>query len=203
MCFNKGMSFKNSNEITVKVKCELEEFYKILEKKDFKMIEEFTLDDIYMIPSDLQVENLTTREILSKAILIRDINEITFNQFKKKITYKIKNIDEFGNILQQKAISCNVKDIEEAKNFIEAIGYKKIMNIKEHDFVYIKDNFQFAVKDILNGDKLIEVEMGTNEEFDTIEELKNKLEEFQIPVDTNNLFVKKAEMELNKILGRN
>lgn len=33
------MGLKESNEITVKIKCELDEFYKIMEEKVFKIVE--------------------------------------------------------------------------------------------------------------------------------------------------------------------
>lgn len=32
------MSLKESNEITIKIKCELREFYKIIEEKGFKKV---------------------------------------------------------------------------------------------------------------------------------------------------------------------
>ena len=76
------------------------------------------------------------------------------------------------------------------------------MNIKEDDIVYKKDGFKLATKDIKNGDKLIEIEMEENEELDTIEKLIQKINEIEIPIYTNNYFVKKAEIELNKILKR-
>ena len=36
------MSLKESNEITVKIKCELNEFYKIVKEKGFKIIDKFS-----------------------------------------------------------------------------------------------------------------------------------------------------------------
>ena len=52
----------------------------------------FSLNDIFMIPNHIkkEIDNLTSREILKRAILIRDID----NQFKvrknRKITFKKK-----------------------------------------------------------------------------------------------------------------
>ena len=42
------MSLKQSNEITLKIKCKIEEFYKILEEKNFKIIDEFFMNDIIL-----------------------------------------------------------------------------------------------------------------------------------------------------------
>ena len=76
------------------------------------------------------------------------------------------------------------------------------MCIKEDDVVYEKDGFQLAIKDISNGDKLIEVETNANDEFDSVEKLINRVNQLDIPIYTDNYFVKKAEIELNKVLKR-
>ena len=197
------MSLKESNEITVKIKCELNEFYKIVEEKGFKIIRKFSMKDIYFIPEGVDLDITNTRNILSKAVLVRDIIEEIPNSRKRLITFKIKNFDESGNILNQKSVNCNILEIEEAKKLLEAIGYKEIMNIYEDDVVYEKDGFQLAVKDIKNGDNLIEIETEENEKLDSIEKLIQKINEIGIPIYTDNYFVKKAEIELNKILSKN
>ena len=196
------MSLKESNEITVKIKCELNEFYKIVKEKGFKIIDKFSMDDTYFIPKTLKLETMSTREILSKAVLIRDIKSEISDRITKKITFKIKNFDEYGNILSQESINCDILNIEDAKKLLRAIGYKEIMNIKEDDVVYEKDGFELAIKDINNGDKLIEIETEENNDFDTIEKLIKKVNELEIPIYTDNYFVKKAEIELDKVLNR-
>ena len=85
---------------------------------------------------------------------------------------------------------------------LQVIGYKKIMNIKEDDIVYEKDGLELAIKDIKNGEKLIEIETEDNEEFNTIDKLISKVDEIDIRIYKDNYFVKKAEIELNKILER-
>ena len=73
-----------------------------------------------------------------------------------------------------------------------------IMQIKEIDYIYKKDQLQINIKDIQNGDKLIEIE--ENEQLDTIDKIKEELEKLNIPIYTNDYFIKKAEIELKKIL---
>ena len=196
------MSLKESNEITVKIKGNLKEFYKIIESKNFKIVDKFSMNDSYFIPEKLKLSEMSTRKILSNAILIRDIRDKISGEIVKKITFKIKQFDEDGNIVNQSAINCNVYEVEEAKKLFEAIGYKQIMNIYEEDIVYEKDGFQLAIKDIKNGEKLIEVETEKSEELNTIDKLIKKINEINIPIYTDNYFVKKAEIELDKILGR-
>ena len=55
----------------------------------------------------------------------------------------------------------------------EAIEYYKIMNIVENDIVYGKGDFEIAIKDIYNGDNLIEIEtVANNKKINTIEKGK-------------------------------
>ena len=194
------MSLKENNEITLKIKCELNEFYEIMKKKGFKVIDKFRLDDTYFIPKDLKLNKTNIRYILSKAVLVRDITDEISDEKTKLITFKIKEFDENGKILNQESVNCKIYDIEDAKKLLKAIGYKEIMNIIEDDVVYEKEGFEIAVKDIKNGDKLIEIETTDNDELDTIEKLIKKVNELEIPIYTDNYFVKKAEVELEKII---
>ena len=197
-----NMSLKESNEITLKIKCELNEFYKIIEEKGFKIIDEFSMDDTYFIPKEVDLDKTDIRDTLSKALLVRDIIGKMSNKRTKLITFKIKNFDEAGNILNQESINCNILEIKDAKKLLKVIGYKEIMNIKENDVVYEKDGFQLAVKNIKDGDNLIEIETEENDEIDTIEKLIQKVNKTGIPVYTDDYFVKKAEIELEKILRK-
>lgn len=197
-----NMSLKESNEITLKIKCELNEFYKIIEEKGFKIIDEFSMDDTYFVPKEVDLDKTDIRDTLSKALLVRDIIGKMSNKRTKLITFKIKNFDKAGNILNQESINCNILEIEDAKKILKVIGYKEIMNIKENDVVYEKDGFQLAVKNIKDGDNLIEIETEENDEIDTIEKLIQKVNKMGIPVYTDDYFVKKAEIELEKILRK-
>lgn len=199
------MGTKQENEITVKIKCEINELCTILEKKGFNVVNRFTMNDIFMIPNYIkkEINNLTSRDILKRAILIRDID----NQFKghknRKITFKKKEFNNNGDILNQQAINCDIFNIDEAVNLFEAIEYYKIMNIVENDIVYGKDDFEIAIKDIKNGDKLIEVEtVANNNKINTIEKIKKQIIDLEIPIDATNFFIKKAEIELDKLMNR-
>ena len=178
---------KLSNEITVKLKCTVEEICKILESKGFQFVERYLLDDIYYIPNTINIKNMSERDILSKAIILRNVEG-----------YKKKEIDQEGNIVKQSKVDCKIIDSNDGKKFLEAIDYKAIMQIKEFDYLYKKNELQICIKDVLNGDKLIEIE--ENEQLDTIDKIKQELERLNLPVNTNDYFIKKAEIELRKIL---
>lgn len=194
------MVVKDNNEITVKIITSKEKLISALEQKGFSSGRRFSLDDYYYIPNELNIKDVSTREIISKCIIIRNI----FNDkgCTKIITYKIKEFNNNGDILNQKAINCDIYDIEQAKLLLEAIGYHQIMNIKEDNIIYCKDNLELAIKDIKNGDILIEIETVPNSNLDTIDKLKNAITELEIPILPNEFFIKKAEIELNKILNR-
>ena len=194
------MSLKESNEITVKIKCELNEFYKILENEGFKVSDRFTMEDIFFVPETLNLKEMTIRDILAKAVLVRDIIGKTSGTNTKKLTFKIKNFDESGNILNQESVNCEILNVDDAKMFLKAIGYKEIMEIYEDDIVYEKDGFEIAIKDIRNGDNLFEIETSDVEEYNTIEKLIKKINELGLPIYTDSYFVKKAEVELEKII---
>ena len=191
-----------NHEITLKITSSINDFYNILENKGFKIVDKFFLDDTYFISKDIDIKKLTPRQILTHYILIRNITQFMPNEYKViKMTYKTKNIANTGEIIDQENINCEIKNIKDGEKFLNEIGYKEIMNIKENNIVYGKDGFEIAVKDILHGDNLIEIEtVKNNIELDTIEKLKAKLNELQLPIDTNDYFVKKAEIELKKVL---
>lgn len=192
-----------SNEITVKVKCSIEELSVILGNKGFETKSIFSLDDIFLIPENLDISKMSTRDILKHAVLIREVNRKLVNKIERKIIFKKKQIDNKGNILNQESISCKIQDREDAKRLLKAIGYKEIMQVIEEDIEYIKDGFSMLCKDVIGGDNLIEVDVDEkNPKLDTIEKLVEKLNELQIPIYTDNYFVKKAEIELYKILHK-
>ena len=194
------MAEKVENEITVKVVCSENELLDYLIKQGFKAGRTFSLDDYYYIPSKLDIQNMTTREIISKAVILRYI--VDDGKIIQKITFKVKNIADNGDIISQKAINCDVLNIEDAKKLFESLDYYEIMNIKENDIIYFKNKFELAIKFIDNSDILIEIETESNTEWDTIERIKTIISEMKLPIEKGEYFIKKAENELNKILKR-
>ena len=191
------MGFKEENEITVRVQCSEDELKNILNGDKFILNNEYYAKDIFMIPRNIDRFKVATREILSKAILLREFQGISSDKHKMKITFKRKEINEKGEILQQNAINCEVLNIQDAKELFNCIGYKEIMTIKEKHFSYCKGEFKIIVKILSENNILIEAE--TNKEYRTIEKLKKEINKTNIPFDNSNYFVKKAEEELEKI----
>ncbi len=195
-----------SNEITVRITCTLQEMCNILKNKGFSIVDKYNLEDIYYTKKDVHISKENAREILKKCVLIRKVTQFIPQDFKKsytelKLTLKNKQIDNDGTIIKQEKIECKIKDIEQGKEFIKALEYKELMTIKEKDIVYEKDHLKLAIKDIENGENLIEIEtIEDNSDFDTTDKLIKKINELKIPINTEDYYVKKAEIELKKSL---
>ena len=191
---------KNNNEVTLRIKGDMDAFKNNLKEKGYVETEHFILYDTFMIPKSLEIEKLSTREIISKAIIIRKVEDIANNEIRRDVSYKMKKFNDKGEILEQKSTRLKVLDCEEAQKFMQAIGYKKLMNITEEDYGYKKDEIIITTKDVKNGDKMIEMETQfDNKNLNTVEKLIEKLKLEELPLDFEDCFVKKAEVELNKI----
>ncbi len=112
------MGIKQENEITMKVNCGISELCKILEDKGFKVVDRFTMNDIFMIPNTLKskIKTLTSREILKDAILIRDIENQFYKNRNKKITFKKKEFNKNGDILNQESILKTQESVYHSRN---------------------------------------------------------------------------------------
>ena len=196
-----------NNEITVKLKCSINEIKTILKDKGFKITNRYDVEDIYYIQKDIDMTKIPIRQILKNYILIRKIKQYEPNDFINnhniiKITYKLKDIDKNGNITKQEKYDCEIINEIQGKNILEAMNYKEIMTIKERDIVYSKNELDLEIKEIENGENLIEIETKEkNKELDTINKLKQKISQLNIPIEENDFFVSKSEIELKKILG--
>ena len=194
-----------SNEITVKLKCSINEIKNILKNKEFEIVDKYEMEDTYYISKD--INKLSPKEILKSYILIRNIKQYEPKQFIKyynviKLTYKCKNIAQNGEIISQNKKECEIKNLQDGNDFLIAIGYRKLMKIREDDIVYGKEDLKIAIKTLEDGNILLEVEtIENNNSLNTVDKLKQKIIELDLPIDKSDFFVKKAEIKLKKILG--
>ncbi len=189
---------KYENEITVETVCSLQELNNLLEKLEFKVMEEYDVFDIYML--DKNYNNTENKlELLKHSILIRDI--VGKDEETKKITYKYKEYNEKEEIVKQGKIDCEILDIEEAKNLFEALNYKELIRINDHIIVYSNNIDELAVQVVNNKHIYIEIEEKCNyinKKYNSLDEMKNVVSKYKIPIKEENYFVKKAEIELEE-----
>ena len=187
---------KKETEITVLVKSSYVDLKKELEKNGFEIKEEFELKDNYMVHNGVNLLNLSKLEILQNCILVRDIVSI-----KKELLYKYKKYGDNGDILEQGKIECPITDIDKAIEFMGAINYRTILNIYSKCIVYANKESELVVQ--LVNHKYIFIEMESEcryieRKYESVEELKNDLNRYLLPIDTSNYFVKKAELLLDE-----
>lgn len=189
---------KYENEITVETVCSLQELNNLLEKLEFKVMEEYDVFDIYML--DKNYNNTENKlELLKHCILIRDI--VGKDEETKKITYKYKEYNEKEEIVKQGKSDCEILDIEEAKNLFEALNYEELIRINDHIIVYSNNIDELAVQVVNNKHIYIEIEEKCNyinKKYNSLDEMKNVVSKYKIPIKEENYFVKKAEIELEE-----
>ena len=188
---------KIENEITVEVLETMENVITSICNSGFKLQKEYDINDIYLVKheyKDCKDYNL----LLNNSILIRDISE--YHKERKLITYKQKNIDENGDILNQINANVEIKNIDDAYNMLKLIGYTDLMKIKDHISIFVKDNGDELGLECVNDRIYIEIEEKcehTGKRYETLDYMKNIIKKLNLPIKNENYYAKKAEDVLN------
>lgn len=193
------MQRKDLIEITFKVPYSKEKIVTILKEHGFNCVGNYRLDDYYMIPSDLDIQNSSPREIVAKSVIVRHI-EHSDGRDENYITTKEKIINDKDEIVFQRITNFETYNIEDAKILLETLGYMEIINIKENGESYGNEELDIAIKDVEGLGIIIEIE--NNGQYKNIDELKELVERLEFPVENNDFFVKKAEKLLIKKIER-
>ena len=187
-----------AHEITVELDTNLKTLSELLQNQWFNIIEEFDLNDIYMIKKDFKESDSYLKK-LSNCVIIR--NWVYHNRHSEEILYKHKEYDENENITNQFDVKCKIESIPEAKSLLEAIWYEECIKIFDHIFVYSNWEDEFVVQHVNNKHIYIELEdhcSRTNKEYQSVEEMKTFIRWLNIPLKWENFFVKKAEIEMSE-----
>jgi predicted adenylyl cyclase CyaB len=169
---------KMEKEITVKVNCNYEKLHKDLLVQGFNIIEEYNLNDVYLVNNDVDIFSINTLDLLKQCILVRDVVGIT-----KKLVYKYKKYDNNENILEQGKTECEIVDINSAVEFMKKINYKELIKIFDKCIVYTDNNIEIIVQ--LVNDKYVFIEMEDkadhiNKHFVNIEEMIQLLKNIKL-----------------------
>lgn len=191
---------KMETEITVLVNSDYETLKRQLEKKNFKIIDEYQVNDIYMIDKNIDLNKLNNLEILKKCVLVRDIVDI-----KKVLLYKYKKYADNGDIIEQGKVECPITDVDKAVSFMETINYRTLFKIYDKCIVYTNDETELVVQ--LVNDEYIFIEMeaecsNIDKVYKDVNEMKDEINKYNLPINNSNYFVKKAEIELEKVLKK-
>ena len=187
-------------EVTVEINLSLEKIKEYFESLNFKLKEEYSINDIYMVKKDFIDSTNNYLEILKNCVLIRDI--IEKDKEIKMITYKYKEYNENGDIVKQGKSDCRIYDVANAKELLESIGYIELIKINDNIMVFSNDYDEFALQDVNNRHIYLEIEEKCNYiVYSGIDEMKEVIKKYDIPVKSENYFVKKAEIELMEKYG--
>lgn len=160
---------KYEQEITVKVNSTKEDLIKFLEENNYNKIDSYVVDDIYYVENGTNLKEKAL-EILKKCVLVRSIANS-----KHYLLYKYKEYDLNENIIKQGKSKVQVNNREDAKNFIETIGYKKLIHIIDDIIVYEKNGLELCIEYVNN--KYLYIEVEENEKYNTIEKMIKALEQ--------------------------
>jgi len=188
-------------EITVEIDTSLDKLINILEKNKFELKEEYDLNDIYMINNNDKEEDLLN--MLNKCVLIRNI--IEEDKETKTLTYKYKEYNENKEIIKQGKINCIIDNIDNMKLLFEKLNFEELLRINDHMLVYANDTDELVIQNVNKKHIYIEIEdkcSYVNTVYNSIDEMKDVIKKYSIPIKGNNYFVKKAEIELKEIYNR-
>ena len=187
---------KFEKEITVEINTSLKNLESLLKENNFKIKEIYDINDIYLLNKNIEKSN-NILELLKNCVLIRHI--IEKNKEYKMITYKYKEYNDKNEITKQGKINCYIDSIDEAEQLFKYLNYEKLLEIYDHSFVYSNGEDEFVVQCVNNKHIYIEVEDKCHyidKEYKNIEEMKKVINKYNIPIKSNDYFVKKAEVEM-------
>ena len=157
----------------------------------FIIQEDFCLDDIYFVDSQ-KLNTINQEELLSDYILIR-------NRVGKEIMFVIKK--KVNNITN--STKCKINDIESGYKFLLELGYQKLLRLKDHNVLLTNGKNEIYVQDVENLGVYIEMEQKNlkldNNNGNTLNEMINNLNKYNLNIDESNYFRKKAYDMLKKI----
>lgn len=191
------MNFEN--EITVLVNSELNDIKEHLSDLGFKVMEEYCVNDIYMI-NKCYVDNEHSLELLKKCVLIRNI--IDESDSKKFLTYKYKEYNDKEEIIKQGKINVKVDSIDNSRKLLEALNFEKLISINDNLTVYSNGVDEIVLQCVNNKHIYIEIEDKCNyidKKYNSIEEMIDVIKKYNIPIKDDNYFVKKAYIELSEV----
>ena len=189
------------NEITVETTLKFNELDKILKENNFQVKEKYEVKDIYMLEKGYEMTS-DYLDALKHTILLRNI--ITENEVIKKITYKYKEYNEKEEIVRQGKINLGIDSIEDAKELFEQIGYCELIKIYDRLTVYANESSEICVQEVNDKHVYIEIEEKCNyidKKYESIDEMIEDLKRYNIPLKSEDYFVKKAEIELKEKYG--
>ena len=162
-------------EITVRLNEKIEDAIAKLENKGFKKIRESDVNDKYLSNLNIEMKKENIHEFLKHSVVLRNLK--LEGKEIKKITYKNKELDNYGNVVSEQKVNLNCDDLEKAENLFNCVGFYNLIEVKYHVIVYEKNNNELAFQIVENLGTLIEYENINDFEGKSITEINNAKKE--------------------------
>ena len=186
-------------EITVKVSLELNELINYLNENNFKFHQSFRCIDSFLIKKE-KLENKLTYHDLNDCIIFREL--IFKNKIIRNIVIKYKQYDDNGNIIKSKQINKEVDNFIRKKNEYLKNGYVELIKMNDYCYTFSKNMHEFIIEHVNSLGTFIEFENHNYDSNikngDSIEELIELFNTFNIPYDKSDYFCKKAWLLIKK-----
>lgn len=186
-------------EICVKSLVPFNELLDKMLKLGFHVQEDFQLNDIYMIENDQEITMKDTDLLLSNYILVRET-------VGKRVMLVIKNkkINTKGEIVKQTSTKCLIHKVEDGYKFMKSLGYKKMIEIKDHNVLLSNGQNEIYLQDVEDLGVYVEMEQANlmldNNNGNSLEEMIDIINNYHLPIDKTNYFAKKAYDMLKKVI---
>lgn len=189
---------KQELEICVKALSSFNEILDTMINLGFHIQEDFQLNDIYMTKKNKSI-SLENKSLFSNYVLIRE----TVGK-KCMIVIKNKKSNKKGYIIKQKSIKCEINNVKDGLFLMEELGYKKIMEIKDHNILLSNGINEIYLQNIEGLGTYLEIEQKNilldNNNGNTLDEMIQNFNKYKLNVDKNNYFVKKSYDMLKRII---
>ena len=110
--------------------------------------------------------------------------------------FKVTNC-HLKELIKDCKVECEIKSIEQAQELFESIGYYKLIELNDHMTVYKNEFISFATQEVNN--KHIYIEFEDDGFYSSIDEMKEEILKYNIPIKNNDFFAKKALTELKEV----
>ena len=131
--------------------------------------------------------------------------DVTLNELKLFLENKGFKIKEEYDLNDIYMINKNDKVCNNYLELFEALNFEELISIRDHMLVYSNGIDEFVVQSANNKHIYIEIEEKCNytEKFyQTIDEMKEVIKKYNIPIKDENYFAKKSEIKYAKSLGK-
>jgi predicted adenylyl cyclase CyaB len=186
-------------EITVQVFDSFEETIKILEKKGFIKIEYFEMKDWYftsLLPKE--VEHCTYAYLLKNSFLVCHIVD---DKSQVQLCYKMKELDEQENLINEEKIKVNVTDLNKTLEIFKKANVYNWCAIDTYSYVYKKNDIVFTLQNVKDLGLFIEYEeddiINLEEKTDVISVMINTLKSLGLTMG-DDFYCKKVFLKFKK-----